>query len=233
MALILNIDTALDNANITLAEDGGVVSSRFNESQKDHTAWLQPAIQNLMTEASVGMQQLNAVGINIGPGSYTGLRIGLSAAKGICYALSIPLITEVSLKLLAFSAIHYANNSKSEQFPPRILFCPMIDARRMEVFAAIYDHALQVIMEPRSMILDRNSFEDQLKRQKMLFLGNATIKFRQVCQNQQAIFKEIPLNPIALATLTYANFIGNNFAELAYTEPLYLKEFFTRQTGHR
>jgi tRNA threonylcarbamoyladenosine biosynthesis protein TsaB len=107
----------------------------------------------------------------------------------------------------------------------------MIDARRMEVFVATYDRALNTVIEPRSMVLNGNCFEEQLKRQKMLFLGNGSIKFRQVCHNQAAIFKEIPLNPIALATLTYANFIGNNFADLAYTEPLYLKEFFTKQTG--
>ena len=230
MALILNIDTALDTANVALAEDGKVVSSMSNDTQKDHASWLQPALQELMKDAGVNMQQLSAIGISIGPGSYTGLRIGLSAAKGICYALGIPLITEISLKLMAFSAINYANG---EQFPACILFCPMIDARRMEVFAAIYDHALHAVMEPRSMILNEKCFEGELGRQKMLFLGNGSIKFRQLCQNQRAIFKEIPLNPIALATLTYANFIGNNFADLAYTEPLYLKSSLLSKPNHR
>jgi len=226
MALILNIDTALDTACLTLAKDGEVLASTFNDNQKDHAAWLQPAIQELMKMAGLDLSELNAVGISIGPGSYTGLRVGLSAAKGICYALHIPLVVEVSLRLMAYSAIKYseANNL----LPGDSLFCPMIDARRMEVFTAIYDHQLHEIVKPQSLILTDSIFEERLRRQKILFLGNGSIKYQPLCRISSALFKEIPLNPIAIATLTYKNFIGNNFADLAYTEPLYLKEFFIK-----
>ena len=111
MTLILNIDTALDTSSVSLTEDGQDLVSAFNDRQKDHASWIQVAIRNLMKETGLGMEKLDAVGVNIGPGSYTGVRIGLSTAKGICYALSIPLITETSLRLLAFSAIKYLETS--------------------------------------------------------------------------------------------------------------------------
>jgi len=99
----------------------------------------------------------------------------------------------------------------------------------MEVFAAVYNSSLEEIYEPHSRVLDTLSFDALLRRQKMLFLGNGSLKFQQVCQNANAIFKKLALNPFALSGLTYKNFIGNNFATLAYAEPLYLKEFFTKQ----
>jgi len=228
MALILNIDTALDTSCISLTEGGRDLLSAFNDRQKDHAAWIQVAIRNLMKETGLAMEKLDAVGVNIGPGSYTGVRIGLSAAKGICYALSIPLITETSLRLLAFSAIKYLETSSFRPLLNKILICPMIDARRMEVFTSIYDSNLKELMEAQACILSTNSFEELLKRQKILFLGNGSIKFQSVCRNPEAMFEKIPLNPAALSALTYENFIGNNFADLTYTNPLYLKEFFTK-----
>src|ERR1700681_2043953 len=129
MTLILNIDTALDTSSVSLTEDGQDLVSAFNDRQKDHASWIQVAIRNLMKETGLGMEKLDAVGVNIGPGSYTGVRIGLSTAKGICYALSIPLITETSLRLLAFSAIKYLETSSFRPLLNKILICPMIDAR--------------------------------------------------------------------------------------------------------
>jgi tRNA threonylcarbamoyladenosine biosynthesis protein TsaB len=235
MAIILNIDTATDIACISLAEDGKPVKFLTNPSQKDHAAWIQKAIHELIQKAGSEMWELNAVGVTIGPGSYTGLRIGLSTAKGLCYALKISLITVSTLETMAFSAINDLETS-TLQLPANdsgsttndLLLCPMIDARRMEVFAAIYDSNLQELVKPHARILDAHSFEELLKGHKILFLGNGSIKFQQICQNRHAMFKKDALNPVALAALTYRNFIGNNFAGLAYTEPLYLKEFFTK-----
>lgn len=230
MSLILNIDTALDTACISLAEDGKILFEDRNETQKDHASWVQVAIKDLMGKAGLGFQKLHAVGINLGPGSYTGLRIGLSSAKGICYAMNIPLITENSLKIMALSALIYLESTEPEILREEPAICPMIDAGRMEVFTAIYDIGLEELLEPQALILEGGSFEKILKRQKILFLGNGIMKFQPVCQNLNAIFKKMPLNPLALATLTYKYFIGNNFADLPYTEPLYLKEFFTKKT---
>src|SRR5215831_9560934 len=167
MSLILNIDTALGSAYVSLSENGKPLLSSFNENEKDHAAWIQPAIQKLMHDIGRSMQDLKAVGVNVGPGSYTGLRIGLATAKGISYALNIPLIAEVSLKLIAFTAIEQPELINISS-PLEFLFCPMIDARLMEVFFAVYNSNLDEIVKPGSLILDSNSFEEQLKRQKIV-----------------------------------------------------------------
>jgi tRNA threonylcarbamoyladenosine biosynthesis protein TsaB len=230
MALILNIDTALDNAYVSLAESEKGLRYAINETTKDHAAWIQPAINKLIKESGCRIADLKAIGVSIGPGSYTGLRIGLSTAKGLCFALKIPLITINTLEIMAFSAINDIGTHDPELFSRNLFICPMIDARRMEVFAAVYSSSLMEVYEPHSRIVDALSFEELLKRQKILFLGNGSIKFQQVCQNANAIFKKLALNPFALPALTYKNFIGNNFATLAYAEPIYLKEFFTKQS---
>jgi tRNA threonylcarbamoyladenosine biosynthesis protein TsaB len=230
MALILNIDTALDTACISLAENDNVIQFAANERQGDHASWIQPAIHNLIHESGVHLQSIEAIGVSIGPGSYTGLRIGLSTAKGLCYALRIPLITVGTLKTMAFGAIAEQEASKSDiSSPDDLLFCPMIDARRMEVFTAVYDSNLNEVVRPLSLILAPYSFDELLTGSKILFLGNGSIKFQAISQNAHAMFKNIALKPFALATLTYKSFIGNNFAGLAYTEPLYTKEFFTKE----
>jgi tRNA threonylcarbamoyladenosine biosynthesis protein TsaB len=229
MALILNIDTALDTAYISLANNERGLAHAINEATKDHAAWIQTAIVNLIREAGRRVADLDAIGVSIGPGSYTGLRIGLSTAKGLCFALKIPLITINTLEIMAFSALHEIKAHDPSLLTQNFLICPMIDARRMEVFAAVYNPDFDEIYGPHSRILDPLAFEELLGRQKILFLGNGSVKFKSICQNANAIFKNLALNPFALSTLTYKNFIGNNFATLAYAEPLYLKEFFTKQ----
>ena len=231
MALILNIDTALDTAYISLAENEQGIVYAINETTKDHAAWIQPAIYQMIKESGWRIADLDAIGVSIGPGSYTGLRIGLSTAKGLCFALKIPLITINTLEIMAFSALNEIAAHDPDLLTRNLFICPMIDARRMEVFTAVYNSLLVEIYEPHSLILDALAFDELLKRQKILFLGNGSIKFRQVCQNANAIFKKMALNPFAVSELTYKNFIGNNFATLAYAEPLYLKEFFTNQPG--
>jgi tRNA threonylcarbamoyladenosine biosynthesis protein TsaB len=233
MALILNIDTALEKAMISLADNGMVVSAKENSVQKDHAAWLHPAIEMLMNEQGKKFSELNAIAVNHGPGSYTGMRVGLAAAKGFCYSLSKPLIAVSSLEILATSAIKDMNNRNAE-YPigdekKSVLIAPMIDARRMEVFTAIYDQQLKEIVQPGAMILDGGSFSEILKWQKILFLGNGSLKFQSVCQSSNALFFKLNLNASAMAELSYKSFIGNNFVGIAYAEPLYLKEFYTRQ----
>lgn len=228
MALILNIDTALDSAYISLAENQKGLGHTINETTKDDAAWIQPAISRLIKDTGRNLAELAAVGVSIGPGSYTGLRIGLATAKGLCFALRIPLVTINTLEVMAFSAINEIKAQAPDLVTGDLLVCPMIDARRMEVFTAVYSSSLAEIYEPQARVVDALSFEELLGRQKMLFLGNGSIKFQSVCQNANAIFKKLGLNPFALSALTYKNFIGNNFATLAYAEPLYLKEFFTK-----
>lgn len=217
MSLILNIDTAVDAASICLAKNGETLQMATNENQKDHASWLHVAIAKIIKEAGCVMTELQAVAVSIGPGSYTGLRIGLSTAKGLCYALNIPLITIGTLEMLAIAAKDEIGD----------MICPMIDARRTEVFTAMYDKNLKKIIEPQAMLLNEKSFAEFLSSNKIIFLGNGSNKLRSIISNNNAFFSLAKANASHLAGLSNKNFIKKEFADLAYTQPLYLKEFYS------
>ncbi|HQW93579.1 MAG TPA: tRNA (adenosine(37)-N6)-threonylcarbamoyltransferase complex dimerization subunit type 1 TsaB, partial [Ferruginibacter sp.] len=149
MSLILNIDTSSEKAHVSFAKDGSLLALLSSESQKEHASFLQSAIQQLCKTASIHLPEIDAVAVTAGPGSYTGLRVGMASAKGLSYALKKPFITMGTLDILARSAIDFF----PEQAEP-VLFCPMLDARRMEVFTAIYQKDLKTILEPGALILD-------------------------------------------------------------------------------
>jgi tRNA threonylcarbamoyladenosine biosynthesis protein TsaB len=217
MALILNIDTALDTASVCLAKDGAVIGLLENDNQKDHAAWLHPAIQDMLRNAECGMKDLKAVAVSIGPGSYTGLRVGLSAAKGLCYALNIPLITVGTLEIMAFAA-------KDETTD---LLCPMIDARRMEVFTAVYIKTLQELIKPHALVINENSFDELLSLNKIFFYGSGSKKLQKILHHDNAKYGTISVNAAHLAEISQKQFTQTLFADLAYSEPFYLKEFFS------
>lgn len=219
MSLLLNIDTALETGSVCLAKSGKVIESNLNHQQHDHAAWLHPAIHELLQNNNLEPGKLDAIAVTIGPGSYTGLRIGLSAAKGLCYALSKPLITVSTLEVLASLAV-----DEAEQ-----LICPVIDARRMELFTALYDKDLRLIREPYALVLQHDSFSDILNDQKVLFCGNAVTKMQPLITSPNASFANKAPTAMQLAPLTYQRFTAGSFADLAYTEPLYLKEFYSPQ----
>ncbi|MEP7142178.1 MAG: tRNA (adenosine(37)-N6)-threonylcarbamoyltransferase complex dimerization subunit type 1 TsaB [Ferruginibacter sp.] len=223
MSIILNIDTAMDIAYISIAKDGEIMAQSSNKEQKDHGGFLQPAIQELFKKASVSISELDAVAISAGPGSYTGLRVGMASAKGICYALKKPLISIGTLEILALAAILDTGN---RAFNSSILFCPMIDARRMEVFTALYNQSLEPVLEPCAMILDENSFANSLLKNKIVFFGNGAKKWQLICKPENGVFIPIFSNALAMSKLAYKKYEYNDFADLAYSEPLYLKEFF-------
>ena len=223
MSLILNIDTATESAHVSIARDGQVLNSSQNESQKDHGSFLQPAIQQLCRDSKIELKDIDAIAVIGGPGSYTGLRVGLASAKGLCYALSKPLIMLNTLEVLtasAFSIIgdHSINTST--------LFCPMIDARRMEVFTAIYDDQLAEMLTPCAMILDEHSFHDQLKS-KIIFFGSGSAKWKAICNDTNALFETVPIKPEAMSSLSFTRLSLSKFNDAAYSEPFYLKEFQT------
>jgi tRNA threonylcarbamoyladenosine biosynthesis protein TsaB len=217
MSIILNIDTALNAASVCLAKDEEILSLAFNDHQTDHAAWLHPAIAELLQKNGFSPNQLDAVAVSIGPGSYTGLRVGLSAAKGLCYALNIPLIAIGTLKLMANAVKEEADT----------LICPMIDARRMEVFTAIYNKQLGEIIPPLALLLDETSFASQLANEKILFCGAGSKKLQSVVAHVNATFSESNGNASHLSALSIINYRNNEFADLAYTEPLYIKEFYS------
>lgn len=222
MALLLNIDTATEHASVCLSDNNGVLLLLESNDQKNHGAFLQPAIQQLMQQTGLTLQQLDAIAVTEGPGSYTGLRVGLASSKGLCYALQKPLITINTLQVMAKAAIQEQGN----QFPGA-LFCPLIDARRMEVFTAIYDGQLVEIEAPNAKILDASSFEDVLAKQPVVFNGTGNIKLKTVLNNKNAIFSAVQHNAATLSQLSSIAFENQSFANLAYCEPYYLKAFFS------
>ncbi|HKC36792.1 MAG TPA: tRNA (adenosine(37)-N6)-threonylcarbamoyltransferase complex dimerization subunit type 1 TsaB [Chitinophagaceae bacterium] len=217
MALILNIDTAVDTASVCLAKDGNILSIVKNESQKDHASWLHVAIKEIFEKNSLELRSVDAIAVTGGPGSYTGLRIGMATAKGICYALNKPLISLNTLLVMA-------NAAKKENFD---LLCPMIDARRMEVFTAIYNRDLQIVKEPVAITLNENSFDEYISTSSICFFGNGSNKFQAVKKGQHAMFSNIKADATSMILLSEKKFAEKEFADLAYAEPLYLKEFYT------
>jgi len=217
MALILNIETAVDAASVCLADGNRLLSLMKNETRKDHAAWLHPVIEDMMKKTAYKLQDLAAIAVSIGPGSYTGLRIGLATAKGLCYALQKPLITVNTLQVMANAATDYATD----------LICPMIDARRMEVFTGLFNKSLETVIEPKALVIDEKSFAEQLAKHRILFFGNGSEKFKAVCRNMNAVFDSIPFNASNMVTLSEKQFTAKKFADLAYAEPLYLKEFYS------
>jgi len=226
MALILNIDTATEEAGVCLARDGQPLGILMNNSQQDHASWLQPAVNELLSGAGVGVKELDAVAVTLGPGSYTGLRVGLASAKGLCYALQIPLITESTLKVMALAMMAEAEKYQDEGRP--LLLCPMIDARRMEVFTAVFNNKAEVVEPEAALILEKNSFANLLQDNNILFAGSGAPKWKPVCDSPYARYAENALKiSTHLAFVAEAKFQNKQFSDLAYTEPAYLKEFYT------
>lgn len=216
MSYILHINTALDNASVSLARNEHVISERLSNSQKEHASFLQVAIAEITTMAGIPLQNLSAVAVINGPGSYTGLRVGMSGAKGICFALSIPLITVNTLEWMTAACKEEAD-----------LFCPMIDARRMEVFTAMYDHEKIEVAPPTAMILEPESFITDLRAKKINFFGNGAEKFSALINHPNARFKPVFPGTKELAEIAWNRYQERTFADLAYAEPLYVKEFYT------
>jgi tRNA threonylcarbamoyladenosine biosynthesis protein TsaB len=217
MALILNIDTAIDSASLSLARDGQVLSVVRNEKQKDHSSWLHIAIKEIFEKNNLELRSSDAIAITEGPGSYTGLRIGMATAKGICYALDKPLITLNTLLVMA----NAARKEKAD------MLCPMIDARRMEVFTAIYTKDLKPVKEPIAMILNEKSFAEELATNSICFFGNGSNKFQEIIKNKNAFFADIKTDAATMVLLSEEKARQKDFADLAYAQPLYLKEFYT------
>jgi tRNA threonylcarbamoyladenosine biosynthesis protein TsaB len=217
MSYILHINTALDQASVSLAHQQEVIAEQQNNSQKEHASFLQVAIGEMMQKQGISLKSLSALAVINGPGSYTGLRVGMSGAKGICFALSLPLITVNTLEWMAAAC-------KGEDAD---LFCPMIDARRMEVFTALYDQNQIEVTPPTSLVLDPASFSGALQRKKILFFGNGAEKFSTLVSHPNACYKSIIPGVKELAEISWSRYQEGVFADLTYAEPFYLKEFYT------
>lgn len=246
MAFILSIDTAVENASVCIAKDDHMLAFRENNKQKDHASWIHTAILQLLQETGLERSALDAVAVTAGPGSYTGLRVGLATAKGLCYALNIPLITENTLRVMAYAVRselpEQGIGGKENESEPteRItneaginhlptLICPMIDARRMEVFTAVYDIQLSETLKPAAVILEASSFEELLDQNQVIFCGNGSEKWRSLSAHPNARYSNVKYHAGHLSVLAFAKLDRRDFTELAYAEPVYLKNFYTPQ----
>ena len=225
MALILNIDTSTEVCSVALANDGIVIHSRENLTGQNHAMLLTVYINELLAESNLRPEQLDAVAISGGPGSYTGLRIGVSVAKGICYSLQLPLITITSLESMAHHAIQNRGNFNITE-TENILFCPMIDARRMEVYTAFYDITVNQIRGIQADIIDHQSYMTYLENNTIVFFGNGATKCREAITHPKAIFlNDIITSAKNMVSLAEYSFGLKNFVDVAYYEPFYLKDF--------
>ncbi|MET0635976.1 MAG: tRNA (adenosine(37)-N6)-threonylcarbamoyltransferase complex dimerization subunit type 1 TsaB [Chitinophagaceae bacterium] len=218
MAIILHIDTAVETASVCLAENEAVIGFELNEIQKEHSSWLHPAINRIFEYAGKKISDTNAVAVTTGPGSYTGLRVGMAAAKGICFSLGLPLIGINTLELMAGNVI---TSERSADF-----IVPVIDARRMEVFTAVFDKTLKEVEKPHALIIDENSFPELLGKGSVIFTGNAVQKLKKVIRHDNVLFIDGMPTAKAMTAPAFRRFRKNDFNDIAYTEPLYVKEFY-------
>lgn len=227
MAFILNIETATEVCSVNLARDGEILAEKESREGLNHSQFLTVFIDEIFRENNFNPEHLNAVAVSKGPGSYTGLRIGVSVAKGLCYSLGIPLIAVGTIDSLGkFTAIH-----KDEQVPDlnntdNALFCPMIDARRMEVYTALFNAKGEKIEPVSAKIIDENSFAEYLEQYSMVFFGNGAEKCKPALTHPNALFSG-PLKASArfMIKLAEEKYNKNEFEDVAYFEPFYLKNF--------
>lgn len=215
MALILNIETATKNCSVALAKEGKTLAIREIATQNfSHAEKLHVFIEELFSETNLKLQDLNAIAVSQGPGSYTGLRIGVSAAKGLCYALSVPLISIDTLELLA-RKITIKNG----------IIVPMIDARRMEVFCAFFDSEYNKKRETKAEIIDENSYQEI--SETMHLIGDGAMKFKDILTDAKfQYYPEIEFpSATEMAQVSFQKFEESQFEDVAYFEPFYLKDF--------
>jgi len=224
MPVILSLETSTEVCSVALQEGKTLLAQAEVHEPQSHAARLAPLIEEVKRVAGVTSKDIHAVAVSQGPGSYTGLRIGTSTAKGLCYALDIPLIAVGTLELLAFQGSAY-NSSGA-------LLCPMIDARRMEVYCLVAGHDLQVIEPVSAKIIDEHSFKELLEGNKMLLFGNGSAKCKAVIRHSNAIFLDnvYPL-AAALGVIAQKKFNAGQFEDLIHFSPFYLKEFIAKRAG--
>lgn len=216
MAFILNIETATTNCSVSLSKAGKtVVLKEDNSKNYSHAEYLHVFIDGVLKEANISYNELNAVAISKGPGSYTGLRIGVSAAKGLCFALDIPLISVPTLESLA----HQVDVNDG-------VIVSILDARRLEVYGAIFNSNYKEIRQTEAQVLDKNAFAEALNTGKVYFIGSGVEKTKDLILHPNAVFIDDKL-PSAnqMSLLAFDKFLQNDFEDVAYFEPYYLKDF--------
>lgn len=222
MSDILLLETATRSCSVSLARNGKVICSRESTVINSHSAMITVFIDEVLAETSIKYNELHAIAVSKGPGSYTGLRIGVSTAKGLCYALDIPLISVGTLKsMAAYFKI------KNQEIDKTALLCPMIDARRMEVYSAIFDNELNEVERVSAKIIEENSFGKFLDSNKIYFFGDGSEKCESVLGNHRntCFVASFEASSFGMAAIAQNKFDTDSFEDLAYFEPFYLKDF--------
>ncbi|TAI47019.1 tRNA (adenosine(37)-N6)-threonylcarbamoyltransferase complex dimerization subunit type 1 TsaB [Flagellimonas allohymeniacidonis] len=217
MAKILNLETATTNCSVSISENGKTLFLRENNALNySHSEQLHIFIDEILKESSLTFHDLDAIAVSKGPGSYTGLRIGVSAAKGLCFSLDLPLIAIPTLESMA----RQIEMEKGE------VAIPVLDARRMEVYSAVFDYQYQEIRETRAEVIDENSFQEYVGTKKVHFIGNGAAKCAEVLKHANFVFNTT-IMPSAqeMGAIAHQKFEQALFEDVAYFEPYYLKDF--------
>ncbi|WP_159521608.1 tRNA (adenosine(37)-N6)-threonylcarbamoyltransferase complex dimerization subunit type 1 TsaB [Sunxiuqinia indica] len=225
MTRILNLESSTEVCSVSIAENGKMIDYIESHEGQNHAQKLSVFTDELLRRNQLTYRQLHAVAVSKGPGSYTGLRIGVSLAKGLCYANQIPLIAVSPLQSMSH---HVSSNLKKYKLnkADNLLFCPMIDARRMEVYTALYNHEHQPIESVSATIIDRESFHNLLDKQPIAFFGNGSAKCQSAIDHPNAIFIDnIKTSAQFMCSLSQEAYENNDFVDVAYFEPFYLKDF--------
>ena len=223
MGLILNLETATTVCSVSLAKDGKLLALKEQNGEYSHAENLTLFIEDVLKQSNIPLSEVDAVAVSKGPGSYTGLRIGVSTAKGLCYSLGKPLISVNTLHSLMLTGVQ----SSKFKVQSAALFCPMIDARRMEVYCAVYDAQGSEIQATAALIIDEHSFSDLLKENTVYFFGDGAAKCKAaLSQNANAVFlDDIVPSAKDMIVLSEKTFNEKQFEDVAYFEPFYLKDF--------
>ncbi|MFD2286824.1 tRNA (adenosine(37)-N6)-threonylcarbamoyltransferase complex dimerization subunit type 1 TsaB [Pedobacter petrophilus] len=223
MAKILQIETATQVCSVALSIDGNTVAVKEESGQNIHASNVTLFIEEVMKAAGLTYPEIDAVAVSKGPGSYTGLRIGVSTAKGLCYALEKPLIAIETLKMMSAGF-------QIENPAYRGLICPMIDARRMEVYTSVFNSSLEIIEPTSAKIIDETSFANLLSQNRITFLGDGAAKCAETLNHPNADFSNQNFNAAPyMSALANLAFNHGNFEDVAYFEPFYLKDFVVTQ----
>lgn len=225
--LILHIETATDICSVTLSCGEEVLALVESGAERSHATLLNRFIREATSLAGKELKQLDAIAVSKGPGSYTGLRIGVSTAKGLAYALNKPLLSCGTIESMAHSAIKRQElQNLLENYGDQVVLSPMLDARRMEVYTAFFTPDLKMIREVKAEIIDESSFAELLDKHQVCFFGNGAEKCREIITHRKAHFMD-GLNPSSEAMVkpVLAKYLRSEFEDVAYFEPFYLKDF--------
>jgi tRNA threonylcarbamoyladenosine biosynthesis protein TsaB len=227
MALILSIETSASVCSVALSENEKIISLKESGEVNSHASILGTYIEEIFKENAISGKNIDAVAVSKGPGSYTGLRIGVSTAKGLCYAGLRPLISISTLQTIVYGLMK-GDRVDQSLFDSDALFCPMIDARRMEVYTALFDQEGTPVSEVTAQIINADSFNEILTNKKVVFFGNGAAKCKNLIVHSNAFFID-HVNPSAryMAELAAQAYIEKKFENVAYFEPFYLKDFVT------